>query len=226
MEQVRELKKGPLTVRIRDDGTGKVKPVLWLPVSGKEERALTDVWGKADGRCALITLTGFDWNRDLSPWPAPKVFSRGEDFQGKAEAFLEVLTRELLPEAEASLGFPVADRGILGYSMAGLFAVYAMYQTPLFRRVGSVSGSLWFDGWVEYAKTHPVQGRPCIYLSVGMQERNARNPRMAAVQKCTEELAEWWRKSCSLIYEKNPGGHFSEPEKRMRRAMEALLGMT
>ena len=41
----------------------KVKPVLWLPVSGKEERALTDVWGKADGRCALITLTGFDWNR-------------------------------------------------------------------------------------------------------------------------------------------------------------------
>ena len=47
MEQVRELKKGPLTVRIRDDGTGKVKPVLWLPVSGKEERALTDVWGKS-----------------------------------------------------------------------------------------------------------------------------------------------------------------------------------
>ena len=143
----------------------------------------------ADYSDRLLTGTGIS-----RPWPAPKVFSRGEDFQGQAEAFLEVLTRELLPEAEAFLGFMVADRGILGYSMAGLFAVYAMYQTPLFRRVGSVSGSLWFDGWVEYAKTHPVQGRPCIYLSVGMQERNARNPRMAAVQKCTEELAEWVEK--------------------------------
>ncbi len=226
MEQVRELKKDSVTVRIRDDGSGQEKPVLWLPVSAEQEKALADTVRQVNGRCALITVTGFDWNRDLSPWPAPKVFARGEEFQGRAKEFLEFLIRELLPEAEGSLGFPVTDRGLLGYSLAGLFAVYAIYQTPLFQRVGSVSGSLWFDGWVRYAKTHSVQGRPCMYLSLGRQERSAGNLRMAAVQDCTEELAGWWNERFPVIYERNPGGHFTEPEKRMRRAVECLLEMT
>lgn len=225
MEQLRELKKDSVTVKIWDDGSGQEKPVLWLPVSAEEEKTLADTVRQANGRCALITVTGFDWNRDLSPWPAPKVFARGEDFQGRAKEFLDFLIRELLPEAEGSLGFPVRDRGLLGYSMAGLFAVYAMYQTSLFQRVGSVSGSLWFDGWVRYAKTHSVQGHPCIYLSLGKQERSARNPRMAAVKDCTEELTDWWNERFPVIYEINPGGHFAEPEKRMRRAVESLLGM-
>ena len=36
--------------------------------------------------------------------------------------------------------------GIAGYSLAGLFALYALYKTDAFTRVASMSGSLWFPG--------------------------------------------------------------------------------
>lgn len=36
--------------------------------------------------------------------------------------------------------------GIAGYSLAGLFALYALYKTDVFTRVASMSGSLWFPG--------------------------------------------------------------------------------
>ena len=38
-------------------------------------------------RPTLVCIEGVDWDRDLSPWAAKKVFRGGEDFSGGADAF-------------------------------------------------------------------------------------------------------------------------------------------
>ena len=106
----------------------KGAPVFWLHTfPGEGEK----IWEQSKKQCVLICVTGIDWNRDLSPWRAEKVFDDGEDFGGGAGVYLKCLKERLVPAAEGELSWPVKCRGIAGYSMAGLFAVYAMYHLSL-----------------------------------------------------------------------------------------------
>ena len=78
----------------------------------------------------------------------------------------------------------------------------------LFGRVASVSGSLWFDGFMDYMRSSvPPNGLRRIYLSLGDREKNARNQRMAAVEDCTRQtaelLCEW---NIPVMFEMNTGG--------------------
>lgn len=76
-----------------------------------------------------------------------------------------------MPKAEKELPQAPEWRGIAGYSLAGLFALYAIYQTDVFTRVGCISGSLWFPGFLEYVFTHESKRRPgCLYFSLGDKE--------------------------------------------------------
>ena len=77
-------------------------------------------------------------------WDSPPTFKNAYPCTGGADNYLRLLTEEIIPAAEKELGSIPRWRGIIGYSLAGLFVLYAIYQTVLFPRVGSVSGSLWF----------------------------------------------------------------------------------
>ena len=172
---------------------------------------------------SLVCVSGEDWNRDLTPWAAEKVFRRGEDFAGKAPAYLRFWQEELLPAVEATLGFVPVFRGIAGYSLAGLFAMYAA-ECGLFHGAASVSGSLWFDGWLAHFRREPLPAAlQKVYLSVGDKEKNARNPRMATVEDCTRAAAEFLQKNgVAVQFELNPGGHFNEPDTRLAKGLLAL----
>ena len=86
----------------------------------------------------LIALKVNDWNRDLSPWEAPPVFGN-EAFGGGAEETLsEVLTETQDKTKNYFIG---------GYSLAGLFALWAAYRTDVFRGVAAASPSIWFPGF-------------------------------------------------------------------------------
>ena len=149
-----------------------------------------EVWQLLQGSgTALASITGVDWNRKLSPWKAPKVFQNGEDFSGQGPSFLNTLIGHIIPLAEEHLGFTPALRGIAGYSLAGLFALWAVYQTTFFDGAASISGSLWFDGFLDYMKANtPTTKR--VYLSWGDREKVSRNPRLAMVEDCTRQMAE------------------------------------
>ena len=87
------------------------------------------------GEFILAALNGFDWNRDLSPWPCDPVFKGGEAFQGKADAYLSLLSDTLLPQIETEIsdhGKKTAYRVLAGYSLAGLFALYSACSSDLF----------------------------------------------------------------------------------------------
>jgi predicted alpha/beta superfamily hydrolase len=66
---------------------------------------------------------------------------------GGAPAFLDFLEHELIPFVDRTWRTMPADRGLLGHSYGGLFAIYALEQRPaLFQRIVAASPSLEWDG--------------------------------------------------------------------------------
>lgn len=168
---------------------------------------------------ALASITGVDWNRELSPWKVPKVFQNGEDFSGQGTSFLNTLIGHIIPLAEEHLGFTPALRSIAGYSLAGLFALWTVCQTTFFDGAASISGSLWFDGFLDYMKANtPTTKR--VYLSLGDREKVSRNPRLAMVEDCTRQMTELLlSQNIPVTFELNPGGHFQDIAVRMARGI-------
>lgn len=194
--------------------------VIYIPSHGNPEEIAGLI---PDLRAALVFVSGFDWNRDLSPWPAKAVFG-AEDFAGGADAFLEELVG-LIPEIEREAGIRPLWRGIAGYSLAGLFAVYAVYRIGLFTRAASVSGSMWFDGWMEYARSRPFAAdMKRAYFSVGAKEKKTRNVRMQPVEENTRAMCGLFEaRGAESRFVINPGNHFVDAEKRLADALEYLL---
>ena len=217
MERTFPLQEYTVSVFFNDPATTEIYTVS----EGREARAL---FGALPGpRPSLVCIDGVDWDRDLSPWPAEKVFRDGADFSGGAETFLQVLLQNILPATEENLS--PAWRGIFGYSLAGLFSLWAMTKTDAFQRCASVSGSLWFDGFTDYLSTHPLLGRPArVYLSLGDREDKAKNPRMQRVRIATETAKQIIAaQGIPCAFELNPGGHFQDPAERQKKAILALL---
>ena len=196
-------------------------PVIYAHLETSEaERVLPAL----EGRASLVLLS-CDWNRDLSPWPAPKAFKDGQDFAGGAEAHLHYMIEQVIPAAEECLGGPPPWRGVAGYSLAGLFAVYALWKSDRFRRAASMSGSLWYDGFGEWMRKTQTAALPeYVYFSLGDREPRARNQRMAAVGAATEQAVSLLRGMGTAVdFEWNSGGHFDDPEGRTLRGVLAML---
>ena len=173
----------------------------------------------------LATISNLDWNHDMAPWDNPAAVKKGEPFTGGADDYLRLLVEEIIPRAEKELAGPPAWRGIAGYSLAGLFALYAIYQTDVFSRVGSMSGSLWFPGFKEYIFTHEPKRRPdCIYFSLGDKESKTRNPVLKTVQENTEEIRAFYQsKGIDTEFQMNPGNHFVQGIERTAAGIQWLL---
>lgn len=215
------LRCGPYTVNLFSEESSRSVVYAMLDREDAEE-----VWNLLNRpRPALAAVSGIDWNRELSPWAAPKAFRGGDDFGGGGPGFLSVLTGQIVPLVEGRLGFAPQTRTIVGYSLAGLFALWSVFQTDAFDRAASVSGSLWFDGFLDYMEGHtPSDGLRRIYLSLGDREKNTRNPRMAVVEERTRQTAELLRAQGVLVtLEMNPGGHFQDVTTRIARGINAVM---
>lgn len=174
----------------------------------------------------LVAVTGLDWNHDMAPWDSPPAFKNATPCTGGADAYLRLLTEEIIPTAERELASAPRWRGIVGYSLAGLFALYAVYQTDLFSRVGSVSGSLWFPGIKEYIFTHEPKHWPdCLYFSLGDKESKTRNPVLKNVRQNTEEIQAYYAaRGIDTVFQLNPGNHYNHAAERTAAGICWLLG--
>ena len=173
----------------------------------------------------LVTVSNLAWNHDMAPWDSPAAFKKGEPFIGEADNYLQLLVEEIMPRAEKELSGPPAWRGIAGYSLAGLFALYAIYRTDVFSRVGCMSGSLWFPGFKEYVFSHEPKRRPdCIYFSLGDKEAKTRNSVLKTVQENTEEIQAFYQsKGIDTVFQLNPGNHFVQGIERTIAGIQWLL---
>ena len=130
----------------------------------------------------------------MAPWDGPAAFKNGESFTGGADDYLRLLTEEIIPTAEKEINGVPFWRGIAGYSLAGLFALYAIYRTDLFSRIGSMSGSLWFPSMKKYIFSHEPKHWPdCMYFSLGDKESKTRNPILRSVRQNTEDIQSFFQ---------------------------------
>lgn len=215
----RILRKGSLTLTIL--APEQPASVIYIPCPDRVPKGTALL--AEEFRTALVFLTGVDWNNDLSPWPAEGLCP-GETFRGNGPGFLRFLEEAIFPEAEREMGNP-ALRYAAGVSMAGLFALWAAAEKPLFDGIASLSGSLWFDGFLPYLETCAFPPRlQRVYLSLGNREKRARNRRLASVQTCTGRTEELLRaRNIPVVFQKNQGNHFDFPEERLEEALRYLL---
>ena len=165
------------------------------------------------------------WNLDFSPWPAPALNETDDPFEGGADDYLRLLTEEIIPKVEKEITGTPRWRGIVGYSLAGLFALYAIYRTDLFSRVGSMSGSLWFPGMKDYIFSHEPKRQPDhMYFSLGDKESKTRNPVLRSVRQNTEEIQTFYQsKGINTVFELNPGNHYNHAAERTAAGIVWLL---
>lgn len=180
----------------------------------KTVQAISDLAGI--GRYTLIAFEVSDWNGSFSPWKTPLL---EETFSGGAENTWNDLKEKVLPEIWEQYG---RERKLylMGYSLAGLFALWAMYQTDLFEGAASCSGSLWYPGFIDYMKERSPIKEKHIYISLGGKEANTHDKLMSTIADCTREAVVVFKAENTVKYEQNAGGHFADPGKRLAKAVQ------
>ena len=201
-------------------------PVIYLPVVMGDG---TEVYERCrELNCPPFTLVGIgslNWNRELSPWACDGTVRDAEPFGGQAAGFLDELLNQIIPEVESSLPQPPTRRGIAGYSLAGLFALWALWQTDTFDHAVSASGSLWFPGFIDYARENTMPSTPgAVYLSLGKKETKTPNRMMRHVLDDTRAMeALLVERGIPTTLELNPGNHFAQTDLRMARGIHWIL---
>ena len=183
----------------------------------REVNLIKELSGRDFGLIAVIVD---DWNKDLSPWPAPPVYGN-EDFGSGADETLSWVLNNVIFRANSEENDK--RRYILGgYSLAGLFALYSAYKTNVFDCIAAVSPSVWFPGFTAYAKENEINA-DYIYLSLGNKEEKAKNKVLASVGDCIRELAEYYKTVTEVTLEWNEGNHFAQPELRMAKGFANVM---
>lgn len=173
----------------------------------------------------LAAISNLDWDTDMSPWAIPPISKNDTPCSGGADAFLQLLTDQIIPEVNGLIDGKAAYNAITGYSLAGLFAIYALYKTSAFTKAASASGSLWFPDFCEFAMKNEFSVSPdCIYFSLGDAESKTKNPVLQPVETNTRYLEAHYRaKGIKTVYVSNKGNHFQNAVARMADGIKWIL---
>ena len=216
---------------------------------------------------AIVGIFVPDWDRYLSPW---EFEDERRHFSGEGTELLQYIRETLLPELKerfqapfrapsSSVSTPVSCPDIAqaplfyigGYSLSGLFCLWAALETQSFSGCASCSGSVWYPGFYDWAlkkagtavsdtvfstqsNRSPVSDEPAseapktlkIYLSLGTKEEKTRDPLMREVGNCTRGLYEHFLSDparFSTVLEWNPGNHFKDVPERIAKGFAWLL---
>ncbi len=166
------------------------------------------------------------WERDYTPWPAPALAGRGP-FSGGGPAFLEGLEQRLLPlvAQRYALALRPERTAVMGYSLGGLFALWAFCRSNLFGTALCLSGSFWYEGWLEFLQKQRLAAKGRVYLSLGKKEEQNGPAPLRRVGACTRDTASLLQQQLgedAVTLEWNPGGHFTDVSGRWRKALTWL----
>ena len=170
----------------------------------------------------LVTIELEDWTTGLMPWWDGNI-SRDPEAGKHGQETLAFLVDDLLPELESRYGvWPVI---LGGYSLGGLFALWASCRTDRFRAVAAASPSVWIHGWLPFAKKQ-VPMADAVYLSLGDREEQVKNQAIARVGDNLRAYNELLQDQlgpdrCTLVWEE--GNHFTDNAGRLARAFAWCL---
>ena len=201
-------------------------PLVLLHTVGTEgEGVYQTVRHRTDRDFSFAAIGNIDWDDEMSPWAIPPISKNDTPCTGGADVYLSKLTNDILPEILKRLLCEPEYIALTGYSLAGLFAVYAMYHTNLFSRIASASGSFWYPNFQAYVLEHEMKRQPkCIYFSLGNKEAKTRNKILQSVEENTLWLENHYREfGIRTAYEENQGNHFQQANERMAKGICWIL---
>lgn len=203
--------------------TSENRPMIYIVTFGEEGpslRAAMEKEGAAD--CTLVTIASDDPDRDMTPWPAPAVFGGQKPFAGGADDLIALMLKDIIPNAERHA--PAHSwRGICGYSLSGLFALYSLYRTDVFSRAACMSASLWYPELVDHVLGHPLVARPDkLYFSLGDKESASRGVFGTVGERTDEIVGHFQKLGIDTTFRSVPGGHFKDVEKRIADGIAAI----
>ena len=199
-------------------GDPKAPVCLIQPVDDHDLEGIRNEYEKIRELTGMdFCLTAFkvnDWNKDLSPWVAPAVFGIENFGDGAADTLKEILSLCTDKDKKYYIG---------GYSLAGLFSLWASVQTDRFEGVAAASPSVWFPDFLEYIRERKPLCKK-IYLSLGDKEEKTRNPVMATVGDKIRELDSFLvQEGFDCVLEWNEGNHFKDFDIRTAKAFASLM---
>ena len=200
---------------------------LLLQMTGEHELQSMDhevtVIAQSSWNFLFAAIPVESWNDALSPWKSPAVWGK-QGFGGNAGDTLRFLTEQAIPSLKQQFNLPENVKIILGgYSLAGLFALWASTQTDLFYGVAAASPSVWFPDWMEFEQQRPIQTQH-IYLSLGDKEEHTKNAVMAAVGDNIRTLhSRLIERGADCTLEWNSGGHFKNADLRTAKAFQRVM---
>ena len=173
----------------------------------------------------IVVITGMDWQNVFSPWPARGVPSGSPDFKGESPDFLNVLQHTVIPHIESALSYRTnPERTLVGVSMSGLFALWQWILCDTFTNIASLSGSFWYEGFMDWFKTHPVSHKVgTAFFLLGNQEAKSSIREFQTVGVNTATIIDFLKKEgVKVMFRSVPGNHYSNPIPRLDIAFSAL----
>ncbi|MDO4399414.1 MAG: alpha/beta hydrolase-fold protein [Coriobacteriia bacterium] len=197
-------------------------PVIYVVDAPEHPFEIADI---ANGlACTVVKVPISEWNDSLTPWPAPGLYRGEADFKGGASRTLAALCDEVIPLVEREEGLAPTRRAICGYSLGGLFALYAFTHSDRFNACACLSGSVWYEGWVEHLRGLDFDGTGTFaFLSIGTKEKRAALAILRTVQDNMQACADILRShGCETEYAVGPGNHMQLHRERFAAGLAAL----
>ena len=192
---------------------GREVPVIYVIDSPEHPM---DVAAAAEGlRSRVVSVPVADWGGALTPWPAPALRPGEKGFGGGADKTLAALAQEL----DRAPG----PHAICGYSLGGLFALYAFAREPRLAACACLSGSVWYEGWVDWLRANaPDCAGRYAFFSVGKKEKRAGLP-FRHVEEDLAACADILRaRRCQVEVALGPGSHMQHVTERLAAGLAAL----
>ena len=203
--------------------TDTAKYLLVQPVDEHDievlDNEVEEIEKNTEKQFLLIAFKIEDWNNELSPWEAPPAFGK-KSFGSGATETLEFIESRLIPIVKDKYNLDNDIKFILGgYSLAGLFSLWSAYKSDIFSGIAAASPSVWFNGWEEFMNNNTPLSNT-IYLSLGDTEEKMKNKVMSAVGDNIRKQEELLKNdNINTILEWNKGGHFSDSDSRVAKAL-------
>ncbi|WP_411345155.1 alpha/beta hydrolase [Paenibacillus sp. WLX1005] len=142
----------------------------------------------------LVGIVPNDRIHEYTPWSAQKLEPgrHYDHFGGRASQYLYDITHKVKPWVDRNFYTDPRPEctGIVGKSLGGLVSLFAAYVYPeVFGRIGAMSASLWYEGFVEFMAERQLDPHLRIYMDIGSLEGTNKTSRQRFMQSLTDEAA-------------------------------------
>lgn len=184
----------------------------------------TRIYNKINKDFIFCILTVDNWDDNLTPWEVGEIF-KGRSFGGHGNILLTTLCEKIIPYIKDT--FVECNRQIIsGYSLAGLFSLWAVYESNIFDGAVCCSPSVWYPDWDKYIESRSLDQKTDIYLSLGDKEEKTKHPLMKQVgERIRQQYAIIQKQDnvSEIILEWNEGGHFADTVDRVSKGIVWML---